>query len=112
MRVRVIRPYEQPYPDPIEVRRGDHVVPDFGKETDIEGWVWCTAEDGRAGWTPRAWLRQEEGCWWIDRDFNAIELTIATGELLNVLAEESGFYRVERPDGETGWVPIDCVTLE
>ena len=112
MRVRVTRPYEQPYPDPLAVRAGDYVVPDFGKETDIEGWVWCTAEDGRGGWTPSAWLCQEGGRWRIDRNFNAIELTIAPGELLDVLAEESGFYRVEKADGETGWVPADCVIVE
>lgn len=112
MRVRVIRLYEQPYPDPIAVRAGDHVVPDFGKETNIEGWVWCTAGDGRGGWAPRAWLSRVGGDWRIDRDFNAIELTIAAGERLDVLEEESGFYRVRRPDGEIGWVPIDCVMAE
>ncbi len=112
MRVRVTRPYEQPYPDPISVRAGDHVAPDFGKETDIEGWVWCIAEDGRGGWTPRAWLDQEDGGWRIDRDFDAIELTVEPGEVLDVLEEESGFYRVEKPDGSTGWVPIDCVIEE
>jgi hypothetical protein len=112
MRVRVVRPYARPYPDPITVRAGARVVPDFGRETDIEGWVWCIGGDGRGGWTPRAWLSQEDGVWRIDRDFNAIELTIAPGELLDVLEEESGFYRVARAGGETGWVPVDCVLAE
>ncbi len=112
MKVRVIRPYEQPYADPIVVRAGDRVFPDFDKETDIAGWIWCTAEDGRGGWTPRAWLSKDSETWRIARDFSAIELTITPGERLEVMAEESGFYWVTRPEGETGWVPVECVTGE
>ena len=100
MRVRVTRPYEQPYLDPIAVRAGVRVFPDFDRDTDIPGWIWCTAEDGRSGWTPRAWLNQDDGTWGIDRDFNTIELTVTPGERLDVMAEESGFY----------WVPVECVT--
>ena len=112
MRVRVTRPYEQPYPDPIAVRAGACVFPDLDRDTDIPGWIWCTAEDGRGGWTPRAWLRRDGEVWRIDRDFNAIELTVRPGERLEVMEEESGFYRVARPGGETGWVPVECVTEE
>jgi hypothetical protein len=112
MKVRVFRPYKQPYLDPISVRAGDRVFPDFDRETDIPGWVWCTAEDGRGGWAPRAWLQQEGPVWRIDRDFNAIELTITPGERLEILEEESGFYRAVKSGGETGWVPVECVTGE
>lgn len=105
MRVRVVRAYAQPYPDPIAVRAGERVVPDFGRKTEIEGWIWCTAEDGRGGWTPRAWLSRHGDVWRISRDFDALELTVTPGELLDVVEEESGFYRVVTANGATGWIP-------
>jgi len=112
VRVVVVKAYERPYENPIVVRAGDSVTPDFDRATDIPGWVWCTASDGRAGWTPHAWLVRNPDGWRIDRDFNAIELTIEPGEALDVLKEESGFYRVAKSDGETGWVPCDHVAAD
>ena len=110
MRVRVTRPYEQPCADPISVRAGARVFPDAERKTGIPGWLWCVAEDGRVGWTPRAWLRREGGVWRIDRDFDAIELTVESGELLEVLEEESGFYWAANSGGDRGWVPCEHVT--
>ena len=108
-RVVVIRAYARPFDDPIAVSANDPVTPDFDRPTDIPGWVWCTAVDGRGGWTPRTWLERKGGAWRIDRNFNAIELTVVPGEVLEVVLEESGFFRVVKPDGETGWVPCDHV---
>ena len=53
MKVIVIKDYEQPYENPISVKAGAYVIPDFKELTDILGWVWCKAEDGRAGWVPK-----------------------------------------------------------
>lgn len=107
----VVKPYERPYENPISVAEGDPVVPDFAKRTDLQGWVWCTAEDGRSGWTPRNWLVQSGDEWRIRRAFDAIELTIAPGETLELAFEESGFYWATKENGETGWVPSDNISL-
>lgn len=112
MKGMIIKPYERPYADPIAVAAGDPVTPDFHKVTDIEGWVWCIARDGRSGWTPRNWLAASKGEWRVDRDFNALELTVAPGERLEVEIEESGFYLVKTENGSTGWIPCECVQID
>lgn len=111
MRVKavVIKPYQRPYANPIAVRAGAQVTPDFDKRTNIAGWVWCTAADGRAGWTPHSWLEQADGGWKILRDFNALELTVYPGDKLEILGEESGFYLATSAGGTTGWVPCENV---
>ena len=111
MQVVVIKHYEQPYENPISVAAGDAVTPDFDRDTNIEGWVWCTAKDARSGWAPRNWLVQSGDAWRVDREFNAIELTIVPGELLDVVLEESGFFWVTKQDGKAGWVPCDHVSV-
>jgi hypothetical protein len=112
MEVIVTAPYRRPFEDPIAVHANDTVIPDFEKQTDIEGWVWCMAVDGRSGWTPRAWLVRSNGRWQVDRDFNAIELTVETGEVLIATLEESGFYWATKRDGQSGWVPCSHVAKQ
>lgn len=108
----VVKPYQQPYDDPIAAATDDPVMPDFHKVTDIKGWVWCTARDGRSGWTPRNWLAESNGEWHLTRDFNALELTVAPGERLEIEIEESGFYLVKMENGRTGWIPCECVQID
>ncbi|MGH8428444.1 MAG: hypothetical protein ACRES7_10770 [Gammaproteobacteria bacterium] len=111
MKAVIVKRYERPYADPIAVAAGESVTPDFARHTDIAGWVWCTAKDGRCGWTPRHWLTEVDGAWRIDRAFNAIELTIVPGEVLNLEFEESGFFWAVKQDGKSGWVPCENVSV-
>lgn len=111
MKAVVTTPYERPFENPISVAAGDPVVPDFAKHTDLKGWVWCTAKDGRSGWTPHDWLVQSGDHWHVNRTFNAIELTITPGETLELVFEESGFYWAKKENGETGWVPSENVSV-
>ncbi len=53
---------------------------------------------------------QSDGAWKVDREFNAIELTIDPGEILEVALEESGFYWASKESGEMGWVPCEYVS--
>ena len=108
---KVVKPYERPYENPIAVSAGEEVTPDSDKPTDIEGWIWCTAKDGRSGWTPKQWLTQSSGIWRINREFNAIELTVVPGEMLEVAYEESGFFWARKENGEVGWVPCEYVSV-
>lgn len=108
----VTKPYRRPFPNPIKVRAGEVVSADFDKETDLPGWVWCTDDRGRSGWTPRMWLAKQESDWRITRDFDAIELTVETGLAVTVHFEEAGFYWLTAEDGRTGWVPTSHVRLD
>ena len=110
MRVLVTEPYQRPFDDPLVVGAGEPVEPDFDRPTDIEGWVWCIAGDGRCGWTPRSWLVQAADGWYVDRPYNAVELTVNPGEVLEVEFEESGFCWATGEDGRSGWVPSHVVT--
>lgn len=111
MRAVVVKPYECPYENPISVAAGAAVIPDFDKRTDIAGWVWCTAEDGRSGWTPHNWLLQSGNTWRIDRNFNAIELSVIRDEMLDTVFEESEFFWARKANGESGWIPCENVSV-
>jgi hypothetical protein len=50
--------------------------------------------------------------WHVVREFNAIELTVETGELLLVSLEESGFYWATNQNSESGWVPCTHVAKQ
>ncbi|WP_375595584.1 hypothetical protein ABWI00_04655 [Algihabitans albus] len=85
--------------------------PESGQTTDIEGWVWAQDPEGRGGWVPLAWLDRSAAPWRLTRDFDALELTVAEGEVVALHYAESGFVlatKVEgegKADGETGWLP-------
>ena len=91
--------------------------PDGGPTTDIEGWVWAEDPEGRGGWVPLAWLDRSTAPWRLTRDFDALELTVAEGEVVALHYAESGFVLVTKAagdgpgqtggetGGETGWLP-------
>ena len=110
MKVIVVKAYERPYENPLAVTAEESVVPDFEKQTEIEGWVWCIAKDNRSGWVPRSWLARVDGTWRVIRQFNAIELTVVPGEILDVTLSESGFFWATKQNGEAGWVPCENVS--
>ena len=111
MKAVVVKAYQRPYDNPLVVAAQDAVVPEFEKHTEIEGWVWCTANDNRSGWVPRSWLSKTESAWRVDRPFNAIELTVVPGETLDVALAESGFFWAAKQNGEAGWVPCENVSV-
>lgn len=106
--------YDRPYDDPIAVQAGSSITPDFerSKTTDIIGWVWCTAADGRAGWVPTGWIDRRDGRWRMRRDFNAIELTVRKGDRVAVELGESGFVWGRTEDGRSGWIPDGVLVLD
>ena len=91
--------------------------PDERPTTDIEGWVWAEDPEGRGGWVPLAWLDRSGTPWRLTRDFDALELTVAEGEVVALHYAESGFVLVTKAagegqgetggatGGETGWLP-------
>ncbi|MHB1543504.1 MAG: SH3 domain-containing protein [Gammaproteobacteria bacterium] len=108
----VTKPYRQPYPDPIRVSAGERVSPDFAKSTDVPGWVWCTDDRGRSGWTPLDWLAQDGGARHMTRDFDAIELCVDVGARVVIHAQIASFYWVTTDDRRTGWVPCSHICVD
>ena len=108
----VIRAYEAPYGDPIVVRAGDPVVIDQERtaSTDVIGWLWCVGPDGRAGWTPEAWIDRlgEHAC--MRRDFDAVELSVEVGDRVRLRYAESGFVWC-CDEGRQGWLPDGVLAL-
>jgi uncharacterized protein YgiM (DUF1202 family) len=107
--VRVVADYQAPFPDPIRGKAGETVSVDLEKKTNIAGWVWCTGRGGRSGWVPEAYLERWGNTGRLRCDYDAIELSIFTGETLTVSKMESGFYWATSQDGRQGWVPVDHV---
>jgi hypothetical protein len=108
----VIDIYRRPYANPVKGLAGDELIPDFTKQTDIVGWVWCQNEAGQEGWVPQNWLRRENDVWRLVRDFDAIELTVTPGQIVELHFSESGFCWVSLPTGEAGWVPDAVLALQ
>lgn len=102
---RVIRAYKTPYGDPTVFRRGDRLRFER-RETEWEGWIWCTAESGKSAWVPEAWVRVEGGFCVMERDYSALELSVESGETLSGNLVESGWLWAKKADGQEGWVPL------
>lgn len=103
---KTVKPYQRSYDDPVALRAGDRVMVDHqkSKDTDVLGWLWVQGPDGREGWAPEAWLAGDGERRTITRDFNAIELNVAVGEVVELLVGESGFVWCRKPDGRQGWL--------
>jgi SH3-like domain-containing protein len=46
------------------------------------------------------------------RDYDAHDLSVRTGDAVEVIEKESGWDRGRNPSGAIGWVPFACVTSE
>jgi len=104
-RARAVLPYARPYDDPFRAPAGTAVIPDPSQQTAIEGWVWAEDPEGRGGWVPLAWLDRTAEPWRLTRDFDALELSVAVGDVLEIRFAESGFVMAVDAAGRTGWVP-------
>jgi hypothetical protein len=121
-----MRPHATSQTVSIRLRAGD-VVAVGRRDERWTDWVWCTTPDGRAGWVPEAFLCTEparciSGAPAVDlsgtgspqrlatalRDYDASELTVQTGETVDVLEEVSGWLLC-RHGADVGWVPAECI---
>jgi hypothetical protein len=104
-RYRAVTAYTRSYPDPIVMRAGDPLQA-AQEDQEWPGWVWCTAADGRSGWVPVAYVDRQGDRATARRDYSAIELSVAPGDELVAVVEESGWIWATNAQGETGWVPL------
>jgi uncharacterized protein YgiM (DUF1202 family) len=108
----VIEGYRSAFPDPLAARQGDELRVERS-DSEWPGWVWCTSDDGHAGWVPAAWLeRQDDGSWLLLRDYKARELTVRKGEVVELKEKESGWAWATASTGESGWIPLRNLGLD
>ena len=108
-RVRVMRSHISSVPDPVRFVPGD-MLSIGHHDQQWRSYVWCTDQSGHAGWVPDFYLEMtgaHEAT--ALRDYDATELTVGAGELLDALEEAGGWLRCRTSSGHEGWVPGDNV---
>ncbi len=113
LRAEVIKAYTRPYDRPIAAKAGEvvQIDPQRSTQTDLFGWVWAKGPDGREGWTPEAWLSGVGLRRTLQRDFDAIELSVGIGEQVTLSFSESGFVWCVNDQGQQGWLPDAVLSL-
>jgi hypothetical protein len=105
---RVITAYRSPYPDPIAFNAGDRLVVE-DRLSEWPGWIWCTTPKGKSGWAHESYIQRNESSGIALRSYDATELSVAEGEELKIIDEESGWLWCRYADGRLGWVPMEHV---
>jgi hypothetical protein len=100
----------------VESRPCDHVVTIHIGPGDVVGvghrnqqypeFLWCASEDGHQGWVAESYLRmtgEKEAV--ALREYDAAQLTVIEGEMLEVLDQQGAFVLCRNAAGAQGWVP-------
>jgi hypothetical protein len=106
MKIIVTAPHQSKFPEPLELKVGDH--PELGRlseEPNWPNWIWAE-QDGRNGWVPMQIL-DKSGM--VTENYSAKELNLSGGEELLVTRIMNGWYWAQRLDNEEwGWLPMEC----
>jgi SH3-like domain-containing protein len=108
-RVRVVTPHVTSEPNWVHFHTGE-ILGTGHHDQQWTSYVWCTDQHGHAGWVPDFYLEQigqhEARAL---RDYDATELTVAKGEVLEALDEAGGWLQCRSAAGLVGWIPADNV---
>ena len=98
----------------------DHVVTIHMRPGDVVGvghrnqqypeFLWCASEDGHQGWVAESYLEitsEKEAV--AQREYDAAQLTVIEGELLDVLDQQGAFVLCRNAVGAQGWVPASIL---
>lgn len=107
-RYRVVVDYQSAVQHPLELRAGDMVQVNDGKEK-WPGWVYCTDQTVNTGWVPERYLLRRETGAVLCKDYNGKELTVKAGDELLVCQVLTSWSWCLNEKGEPGWVPTDHV---
>ena len=107
-RYRCIKDYHTPYPDPIPFSRHElvQVGETFADDPAWSGWYRCTGEVGQVAWIHEDLLNQEGDQARMRKDYDARELTLIVGEIVEIRETLGGFGLAKKTTGLTGWVPM------
>ena len=79
---------------------------EFTDDPDWKDWVWCKGQNNNQAWVPKQYLEIEGNTGRFVTDYNALELSVAAGEMVKVYETINGFGMTEKQNGERGWVPL------
>ncbi len=109
-KIKVVKAYRSAYPDPLRLLAEDSIT--IGERPcEWEGWLWCTDSTGKSGWIPESFIQREGDYGTMVTDYDATELTVEEGDILEVVGQEAGWYWCTTEDGQTGWVPTGNVSV-
>lgn len=80
------------------------------KPTKWAGWLWCTDAAGKSGWAPESWVAIDGDTCTLLRNYSAAELTLNIGDYVDGDIIESGWIWVQNRNGDSGWVPLECLS--
>jgi SH3-like domain-containing protein len=100
----------------IESRPRDHVVTIHVSPGDVVGvghrnqqypeFLWCASEDGHQGWVAESYLEMSSETEAVAlKEYDAAQLTVVEGEVLDVVDEQGAFLLCRNAAGAQGWVP-------
>ncbi len=105
---RVLSAYQRAYADPIRMQAGEALS--LGdKKSEWPGWIWCTSRDGKSGWVPAKYVERQGNAGVALCDYDAAELSVRAGQVLSLGQAESGWVWCMNPEGQSGWVPLECL---
>ena len=99
-----------------ESRPRDHVVTIHISPGDVVGvghrnqqypeFLWCASEDGHQGWVAESYLEMTSEKEAVAlKEYDAAQLTVVEGEVLDALDEQGAFVLCRNAAGAQGWVP-------
>lgn len=106
--VEVTKSHQSEFPHPLKLKK-DGQVNIGNKETNFEGWLWCTADSGNSGWVPENFVIRNGLLGKMKVDYDATELTVTVGQKLLVLSEESQWLWCIDNKDRKGWIPQENV---
>jgi len=106
---RVIKAYQTAYAEPWCISIGEQIL--IGdRDTEWEGWVWCTNSVGESRWAPEIFFERHGDIYIALRDYESTELSVQVGEILLIGEEECGWGWCSKDAGhsdQSGWVPLE-----
>lgn len=112
MQVKIEKNHEQVYPDPLSGKGGESVTC-VREDIEFPGWIWCVGADSKEGWVHQSFLEAlpagGRGPAVLKEDYQAIELTVKKGDLVEAQREVAGWFWCLAADGRQGWVPADSM---
>jgi len=108
---RVIRDHQASFSDAPAFYAGEELVVEE-RETVWDGWIWCVNKAGMGAWTPECFVARSGDTCTALRDYDSIELSVRSGDILEAGEEAGGWLWCTDCEGGQGWVPASCVVEE
>jgi uncharacterized protein YgiM (DUF1202 family) len=106
MYYRVEKKHQRSFDEAPKVQAGE-VVRFLWEDEKNPGWFFGETFGGTEGFFPNRWfeVRLEAQEATALRDYNAMELTVDKGEIVEAIDEAAGWLLVKTADHRTGWIP-------